>query len=151
MVRTSCSIAELPGEWKRGRRVRPHSLPLSGDFAELDLAGELAEMQREPAWSSTGHNAKTLVKYPSLRVVLIALRSGGRIPGHETDGRITIQTVSGHLRVHAAERLFDLPTGRLLALDQHVRHELEALADSAFVLTIAWPEGSTRPHVSGAP
>ena len=130
--------------------MRPHSFPLSGDFAEVDLTAELAGMHREPAWTSTGHNAKTLVKYPSLRVVLIALREKERIPGHETEGRITIQTMSGHLRVHAADRHFDLPAGRLLALDRSVRHELEALADSAFVLTIAWPEGATRPEPADA-
>jgi quercetin dioxygenase-like cupin family protein len=130
--------------------MRPHVQPLSGEFAELDLAAELAALHREPGWTSNGHNAKTLVKYPSLRVVLITLRERGRIPGHETDGRITIQTVSGHLRVHAAERVFDLPTGRLLALDRTVRHELEALADSAFVLTIAWPDAPAPPEAADA-
>ena len=129
--------------------MRPHSAPLEGEFLEFDLAAELRQLEGEPAWSASGHTAKTLVKHPSLRVVLIAVRTGGRIPGHETDGRITMQTIRGHLRIHAAGRVFDAPTGRLLALDRSVRHELEALADSAFVLTIAWPEGATRPDIGG--
>ena len=126
--------------------MRPHTSPLSGPFAEIDLAAELAALEREPAWTASGHNAKTLIKYPTLRVVLIAIRQGGRIPGHETEGRITIQTVSGHVRVHAADRVFDLAAGRLLALDRSVRHDVEALADSAVVLTIAWPEASAEPR-----
>ena len=130
--------------------MRPHPTSLSGEFLEVDLPSELAQLEREPGWTTGGHTAKTLVKYPSLRVVLIALRKGGRIPGHETEGRITIHTVSGHLRVHAASRSFDAPAGRLLALDQAVRHELEALADSAFVLTIAWPDESVRTGRSDA-
>jgi quercetin dioxygenase-like cupin family protein len=50
-----------------------------------------------------------------------------------------VQTVRGHIRVRALGRTFDLPTGGLLALDQNVSHDLEALEDSAFLLTIAWP------------
>ncbi len=124
--------------------MRPHASPVSGEFSEFDLNAELTQLEREPPWATTGHNAKTLVKYPSLRVVLIALKQGGRIPGHETDGRISIHTISGHVRVHAAGRVFDAPVGRLLAFDRNVRHELEAVADSAFVLTIAWPDATSR-------
>jgi quercetin dioxygenase-like cupin family protein len=130
--------------------MRPHTPPQAGEYAELDLAADVAALQREPAWSDTGHNARTLIKYATLRVVLIAIRQGGRIPGHDTEGRITIHTVSGRVRVRAAGRVFDLAAGRLLALDRSVRHELEALADSAVLLTIAWPEGSTEPHHGSA-
>jgi quercetin dioxygenase-like cupin family protein len=126
--------------------MRPHTYPEGGEFAELDLAGESAALEREPAWTSTGHNAKTLIKYPTMRVVLIALRAGSRIAEHATTGRITVHTVNGHVRVRAAGRLFDLAAGRLLALDRSVRHDVEAVADSTVVLTIAWPEGSTESH-----
>ncbi len=131
--------------------MRPHAAPLSGDFSEVDLTDEIARLRREAEATPTGHNAKTLMKYPSLRVVLIAMREASRIPGHETDGRITIHTITGHIRVHAAGRVFDLPAGRLLALDQSVRHELEAQAESAFLLTIAWPEGVAGQHIADTP
>jgi len=49
------------------------------------------------------------------------------------------ETVAGHIQVRAQGRTFDLPTGRLLALDKGVLHEVEALEESAFLLTIAWP------------
>jgi quercetin dioxygenase-like cupin family protein len=62
------------------------------------------------------------------------------MPGHRTEGRISIQTVQGQLRVRAEGRTFDLPAGRMLTLDRRVAHDVEALADSAFLLTIAWPE-----------
>ena len=41
-----------------------------------------------------------------------------------------------------------MPVGRVLALDQSVRHQLEAIADSAVVLTIAWPVEDTAAHVT---
>ena len=67
------------------------------------------------------------------------MRTRARLPGHQTEGRISIQTVAGHIQVRAQGRTFHLPTGTLLALDQGLPHEVEALEESAFLLTIAWP------------
>jgi quercetin dioxygenase-like cupin family protein len=107
-------------------------------FLEFDLAGELAQLAREPQPIS-GHTAKTLVKYDDFRIVLIALRAGARIPGHQAEGRISVHTIRGHIRIRAIERTFDLPVGSLLALDRRLPHDVEALEDSAFLLSIAWP------------
>jgi quercetin dioxygenase-like cupin family protein len=116
---------------------RPHPQSMSSAYLEFDLEAEIEQLHREPGWA-TGQNAKTLVKHDDFRVVLIALKARAKIPGHRTDGRISIQTVRGHLDVRAEGRSFDLPVGRLLALDRSVPHDVEALEESAFVLTIAW-------------
>ncbi len=120
------------------RHRRPHSAPMAGAYLEFDLARELEQLHREPEWSR-GQNAKTLVKYDDFRVVLTALKARASLPGHQTEGRISIQTVAGHIQVRAQGRTFDLPTGSLLALDQGLPHDVEALEESAFLLTIAWP------------
>lgn len=117
---------------------RPHQPPMAAPYLEFDITRELEQLHREPGWQS-GQNAKTLVKYEDLRIVLTALKAQSRIPGHQTEGRISIHTVVGHLKVRAQGRTFDLPAGRLLALDQRLPHDVEALEDSAFLLTIAWP------------
>ena len=69
----------------------------------------------------------------------MALKARARIPGRRTESRISIQVVAGHIQVRAEGRTFDLPADRLLALDQGLPHDVEALEDSAFLLTIAWP------------
>ncbi len=129
-------MSDAPERTSQNRR--PHSAPMAGAYLEFDLMRELEQLHREPGWSS-GQNAKTLVKYDDFRVVLTALKARARLPGHQTEGRISIQTVAGHIQVRAEGRTFDLPTGRLLALDQGLPHDVEALEDSAFLLTIAWP------------
>ena len=116
---------------------------MAAPLLEFDLASEVERLRNEPEWSS-GQNAKTLVKYDDLRVVLIALRAGARIPNHETAGRISIHTVQGHVRVRAQDQLRDLPMGTVLALDQGLPHDVEALEDSAILLTIAWPGRGDR-------
>ena len=119
---------------------RPHTPPMAATFLECDLTRELEQLHGEPAWNR-GHNAKTLVKYDDFRVVLIALKARARLPRHHNKGRISIQPVAGHILVRAEGRTFDLPRGTLLALDQHLPHDVEALEESAFLLTIAWPGG----------
>ena len=95
-------------------------------------------MHAETTWS-TGHNARTLIKYDDFRVVLTALQASARVPTHKTEGRISIHVLSGHVQVKASERTFSLRPGGLLALDQGVPHDIEALEESAFLLTLAWP------------
>jgi quercetin dioxygenase-like cupin family protein len=40
--------------------------------------------------------------------------------------------------VHAAGRTFDLPAGRVLALERGVPHDVVAVEEGALLLTIAW-------------
>lgn len=111
-------------------------------FLEFDLDAELATLRNEGGWQG-GHTARTLAKCADLRLVLIALRAGARIPEHETRGRLALQTVVGHVRIHASGRAVDLPAGRMLMLEQHVPHDVEAVTDSGVLLTLAWPGDAT--------
>ena len=95
---------------------RPDLPSMGAPHLEFNLASELQMLQQEPEWEK-GHNSKTLVKYDNLRIVLIALRKDARIPDHRTEGRISIQTIRGHILVRASGRVFELPIGRLLALE----------------------------------
>ena len=115
--------------------------PTAGVFLEFDLNAQTEQLKCEPAWQN-GRNAKTMVKYPDFRIVLMLMKAKTRIEEHHADGRISVQTVAGHIRMHVAGRDFDLPVGHLLALDHEVRHDVEALEDSAFLLTIARPVAS---------
>ena len=107
-------------------------------FMAFDLSAEVHRLQAETTWNS-GQNARTLVKYDDLRVVLTALKAKESLPEHSTEGRISIHVLSGHLQVKASGRTFSLRGGGLLALDRGMPHDVEALEDSAFVITIAWP------------
>lgn len=99
-------MSETPSEHRR-----PHPQPMAAPYLEFDIARELEQLHGEAAWQS-GHNAKTLVKYDGLRIVLIALKAHSSIPGHQTEGQISIQLVAGHIQVRAQGRTFDLRSGR---------------------------------------
>jgi quercetin dioxygenase-like cupin family protein len=117
---------------------RPHPQSLSGPILECDLAREVEELHREPEWES-GQNAKTLVKYGDFRVVLTTLKAHRKVPLHQTDGRVSIQGLSGHALLRAEGRTFDLTPGRIVTFDRGVVHELEAIDECAVLQTIAWP------------
>jgi quercetin dioxygenase-like cupin family protein len=111
-----------------------HPAP-SVTFGLAEIADELA---REPAFVREGHTARTLVRSSDLRVLLVALEAGKKIAEHHADVTATIQVLRGHVRVGLWDREEELGPGQLLLLAPGTRHELHALADSAFVLTLAW-------------
>ncbi len=105
----------------------------------VDLAAEVALLHAEENWQRSQHNARTLVKRPDLRVVLIALGQGRRMDAHRAPGAITIHTLDGRLRLHVGANTVDLAAGHMLALEPDATHDVEAMVESAFLLTIAWP------------
>lgn len=119
----------------------PH--PLTGTALKFDLAAEAEQLRREPTWGAHGHNAKTLVKHPDFRVVLIALRAGARMPEHKTDHCVTIHALEGRLRLHVSGNTIELGSGELLALEQTVLHDVEAVTDSLFVLSLGWSKAAS--------
>ncbi|MBZ5694306.1 MAG: hypothetical protein LAN36_02985 [Acidobacteriia bacterium] len=129
---------------KKSRRPRSgHELikgTLTRPLLQFDLTGELDQLHQDESWlQATGRSSKTLVKHPDLRIVLIAMKANSRMHEHTATARISVQALSGHIQVHLPEQVVDLPVGHLLALDQCVPHDVEAIEDSAFLLTVSWP------------
>src|SRR5579864_6110125 len=112
---------------------------LAQPLLQIDLERELQQLRREDSWQrETGRSSKTLAKYPDFRIVLILMKSGTRMRQHRAEGRISIQQLKGQVRVHLADRKVTLSTGHMLVLDCGVLHDVEALGESALLLTISW-------------
>lgn len=115
--------------------ARPESPEHGSTF---DLGAIELEMRREEPYQKQGHTARTLVRAPDLRVLLVVIKGGSRIPEHHANESTSIHTISGHVRLHLSDRTVELPAGRLLVLDRELKHDVEAAIDSAFVLTLGW-------------
>jgi quercetin dioxygenase-like cupin family protein len=89
--------------------------------------------------ASSGRAAITLMKTPDFRIVLIALGLGKIMHEHRAEGPITLLVQQGAIRLTAAGAEHVLKRGGLLTLDRVVPHEVEALEESAFLLTIVQP------------
>jgi quercetin dioxygenase-like cupin family protein len=125
-----------------GRPQRP-SGRRTGPARSFDLAQEVTALQQEETWHRSGRNARTLIEEPGLRVVLTMLQAGTRIPEHRTSGWVVIQTLKGYIRVQSPEETLDLVMGRLLALEPGVAHDVEAIEQSVFLLTIVPPTAAS--------
>ncbi|MGE5109545.1 MAG: hypothetical protein ACM3JB_01725 [Acidobacteriaceae bacterium] len=123
----------------RGHVLPVNPLILAGRSTEIDLFRELEELRNSPEWSS-GIARKVLIRYPDLQITLRRMKAGTCIPDHHNPGRICVQTIFGHIRMHAEDKIFDLPQGKMLVLDRAVIHDVEALQESAFLLTVASAE-----------
>jgi len=115
---------------------------------QFDLEQEIAAAEQKKPWPS-GTHAKTLLKKPDLRVVLIQLEPGARMDQHHADGTISVQVLKGGIKFNAAGESHGLRAGSLLTLAASIKHDVEAQEDSAFLLTIGWPKSEdleSMPH-----
>lgn len=111
----------------------PDSAPQSHG---LDLTAVADELQRSPLWRLRGQDARTLIKRPDLRLVLIALRAGERIPEHRTERRALLRVLSGRLQVTLPTGTVELQPGEDLVVEPAAPHDVLARADSAFLLSL---------------
>ena len=129
-------------------RVHLTRLPgLADPVLQFDLAKEIEQLRTKESWGrETGRSSETLAKQEDFRVILILMKANTRMREHRAEGRIAIHTLQGQIRVHLRDQKLELPAGHLLALDCGIPHDVEALDESAFLLTIAWPKNYATGH-----
>ncbi|HWZ45884.1 MAG TPA: hypothetical protein VNW97_20595 [Candidatus Saccharimonadales bacterium] len=141
-------MATSPSVGHRGDGIETlNRLPgLAAPLLHVDLERELQQLHQEDSWQrKTGRSSKTLAKYPDFRIVLILMKGGTRMRQQRAEGRISIQPVRGHVCLHLAQQKVNVPAGQLLMLDCGVLHEIEALEESAILLTISWRRAARNP------
>jgi quercetin dioxygenase-like cupin family protein len=109
---------------------------LAGPTVTFTINDEMDMLTREPEWLSGDRNAVTVVKTPNLSIVLIVIKKGARLCGHEVEGPITIQVLSGAVRFGLGVDSKILRAGTVIALEKAVPHEIEAFESSELMLTI---------------
>ena len=119
-------------EW-RARSDRPLEAPL----LHVQLPKALEQLRQESTWRTSGRNAITLTKEPGLRLVLMLLGKGTRIPEHRTAGPLTFHVLTGSMTFRAGDRAQTLASGELIVLESAIAHEVEALEESTCLLTLA--------------
>jgi quercetin dioxygenase-like cupin family protein len=118
---------------------RPHvtvERALDAPLLSFDIPALLARIKAE-TWRKGTHEAMTLAKSRGLRVVLVAMHVGTVLPSHRADGPISFQVIDGELRFRTDSQSLTLKTGELVTLQAGIHHAIEAVNESAFLLTLS--------------
>ena len=80
---------------------------LGSSLLQVLIPNEVQSMWKEEAWQkNAGRSARTLIKYPDLRIVLVSMKAGARFKQHKTSARFAILTLAGHVRLHLPMQLW---------------------------------------------
>jgi quercetin dioxygenase-like cupin family protein len=122
----------MVNEWK-ARPDRPIAVPL----LHVQFRERLERLKQEPTWRTSRRNAITLNQEPALRLVLMLLGKGTKMPEHQAAGPLTLHVLSGSVALRTGGRTVEIGAGELIALESAIEHEVEALEESACLLTLA--------------
>jgi quercetin dioxygenase-like cupin family protein len=113
---------------------------LDAALLSFTIDEQVKQLKQEKSWQSGDRNAVTLVKNPSVRVTLMALRKGASLREHHVEGPITIYIVEGSIDFIVGQEKCTLKRGSFLTLERTIPHDVEALEDSVILLTIIQPK-----------
>lgn len=78
-----------------------------------------------------------LVQETGLRALLLHLKTGERMPEHQTRGVITVQCLKGEVTFAEGEERIVLRRGLLISVPPGAPHSLIALQDALLLVTLA--------------
>ena len=83
-----------------------------------------------------GRSARTLVKQGLLRLTIIAVAAGGKLPAHSTTGPVTMYVVEGEIVFSALSREYVVRAGDILVLAPGIEHSARSATGGVFLLTV---------------
>jgi quercetin dioxygenase-like cupin family protein len=125
-------------------RIHPKER-LSGDVQHVDLSAAASRLRAEPHAATHGHRQVALVRHGPVSVLLFVFDPGGELKEHRTDGEVTIQVLTGELKVTFDEGSAVIGRGELLSLRPGQAHAVRAVEASEMLLTITQRESESPP------
>jgi quercetin dioxygenase-like cupin family protein len=107
-----------------------------GGMVAVDIRAEIARLKTEPAWADGDRHGSSLVKGDGINVALMMLKKGAKLQEHHTRAPITVQVIEGRINIVANGKAQLVTAGMLVALDRAIEHSVEAVEESALVLTV---------------
>jgi quercetin dioxygenase-like cupin family protein len=106
------------------------------EMVEVTIADEIRRVRAMSKWSGGNRHVESLVKGDGINVALVMLKKGARLDEHSNKSPFSVQVVEGSIAFIASGERRVLGPGRILAARRELPHAVEALEDSAFILTL---------------
>ncbi len=116
----------------------PHNenfLAQGGSIA-VDVRAEIVRLKSEPAWAANDRHGSSLVKGDGINVALMVLKKGAKMQAHHTRAPITVHVIDGRINFVASGKTQLVNSGMIVALDRGIEHSIDAVEESALVLTV---------------
>src|SRR5579859_5888053 len=115
---------------------------MSGRGAIFHMSDEIQSLRTDLEHTSGERAARTFAKMGGLRVTLVLLKDGAALHPEATAGGASVQVVEGRLRVQTDGEVRELGPGELVVLGHNLHEPVTAVAETAFLVTVAWPAGA---------
>ena len=113
---------------------------------KFSLDSIVREQAKRAAAAPAGRSAETVYggHEHALRQTVLAMMAGTSLAEHENPGEATVQVLRGRIRLTAGDTSWEGRTGDLLIVPA-ARHALQAVEDSAILLTVSKAVHPDRP------
>jgi quercetin dioxygenase-like cupin family protein len=129
-------------------RLRPHPeerfLPPQ---RQIDLRQAVARLSAEAPVAPRKHRQETLYRHGSLTIALFLFEEGALMPAHAAEGVVTVQVLSGSIKMNAEDQTHTLAAGQMLVLAPGVVHDVLAEEASQMLLTVCLETPHNSPAI----
>jgi quercetin dioxygenase-like cupin family protein len=115
---------------KTGERAR-------GACTVFTLDDARRHVTSEPQWQKNDRASMSIVKNDDLTVSLLMLKPSAHLHEHTARKAVSVQVLSGRIRFSAAGADHEIGPGMMAMVEGGVPHAVEALEESAVLLTAA--------------
>ena len=103
---------------------------------QLDLSASAGALLAEPLPDNRSHRQETLYRRGPVTVALFLFERGAGLPAHRAEGVVTVQVLSGRIRMSAEGKNHELCAGQMLVMAPGVQHDVQAEEASRMLLTV---------------
>jgi quercetin dioxygenase-like cupin family protein len=108
---------------------------LDGTYVFVDIPSYISQIKEEKAWEKNDRNGITVFKSSNITQVITVLHQGSAIKDNELEEYLSVQILSGNVRISTPDGDIDAIKHQMITFHPHVKHSLEALAESIILLT----------------
>ncbi len=122
----------------RATRQRPEGgRALNQEMLTFDTDALISQIKSEEAWSRSDRNSLTIFKNDTLCMVIVGLHPEAAMKKHSATGAITVQILQGHINFETENQQSELTRGKMIALPPGIPHQVYAVKETFFLLTLA--------------
>ena len=110
---------------------------LDTGLARVNIQERIEQLKEENAWAKNDRNSITIFKTDRISIVLIAMHKGATINPHISEGVMCLQMLSGKIKFATNQAAVELKKEEFVIIHKGIEHDIEALEENIFLLTIA--------------